>query len=189
MQASKIKLLQKRCAGLAASASALRSAGASGVVEKARAFLERMDLNGFELTNGKTFPARLDDVSKRMVRKFPKNARKNWGAARKVLNIFLRDVLYSRELCSHFKFRKIEKLLEVPLDGHVAIGLRKDAKKKKKLKLPELPWLGIKKLKSELNTRYQEAAKKIAPTYNFQARVHLDLVYWRRKSPKNKKLK
>ena len=178
MRIDKIKLLCYRSAGLAASASALRSAGATGVVASARKFLKRIKLKKFKMQNESSFRTHLDVLSKRMVRGFPQGAHQNWGAARKVLNIFLRDVLYSRELCNHFRFDKFEKWLEVPLDGDVANGLHAEPEGKN---LPR--WKGIKRLNPEISKEYQDAAKEVAARLGIHP-VDLDLIYWRGKQRK-----
>ena len=179
MRVNKIELLRKRSASLSASASALRSAGARGVVASARSFLlGRVNLKSFIVSNEKAFQARLDSISKRMVQQFPRGARTNWGAARKVVNIFLRDILYSRHLCCHFKFDKIEKWLEVPLDGDVAHCLRSEPKGKNLQR-----WIGIKRLKSKTSKKYQDVAKVVAARLGIHP-VDLDLIYWRSKRVK-----
>jgi hypothetical protein len=48
---------------------------------------------------------------------------RTWGAARKALNLFLRDVQYSWDLSSYFGLHTIFSFLEVPLDRYVAQGL------------------------------------------------------------------
>jgi hypothetical protein len=103
---------------------------------------------------------------------FPSGAQ-HWGAARKALNLFLRDVLYNHYLSQHFRFRRIEKWLEVPLDSYTAKGIREKYGSKK---LP--PWKGIKYLTPEVSQAYQDAATKLASDSKF-ARVHLDVLYWR----------
>lgn len=148
------------------------------MIPNARRFLKEVNLQEFKVRNEKLFRERLDAATETLAAQFPKGARENWGAARKVLNIFLRDILYNRYLCSHFGFDDVEQWLEVPLDGHVAKGLLEDSKKSKLPKLP--PWPRIIRLTSEVSGCYQEAARRIAAQEQI-APVHLDLIYWRRK--------
>src|SRR5208283_1063473 len=99
--------------------SALRNQGNRGVLTIARRYLEAIDLFKFSVTNEQQFKSLLDANTKDLMNSFPKGAR-NWGAARKALNLFLRDVLYNHYLSQHFGFRQIEKWLEVPLDSYTA---------------------------------------------------------------------
>jgi len=144
------------------------------MITNARRFLKNVDLQEFKVRNEKLFRERLDAATGTLAAHFPKGARENWGAARKVLNIFLRDVLYNRYLCSHFGFDDIEHWLEVPLDGHVAKGLQTRNRGKRLSR-----WPGIKWLKREVSEEYQQAAIRIAKEEKI-APVHLDLVFWRR---------
>ena len=82
-------------------------------------------------------------------RRLPKGAR-SWGAARKALNIFLRDVLYNHYLRSHHGLDRLEDWLEVPLDRDVAVALRAESEG------GELPrWKTIKRLTPDVSGRYQ----------------------------------
>jgi putative heme iron utilization protein len=97
------------------------------------------------------------------------------------LNLYLRDVLYSRYLCKYFGFNHLEKWLEVPLDSFVAKGIQLDFRPQTLVKFP-----GIKHLTQEVNQAYQEAAAAIASSLGY-ARVHLDIIYWRDIGQKGKK--
>jgi hypothetical protein len=48
-------------------------------------------------------------------------------AARKALNIFLRDVFYNHYLREEYGFGRLEQWLELPLDMDAARGLREDS--------------------------------------------------------------
>jgi hypothetical protein len=175
-----------------------RSVGAStargmpkGTVATARAYLARLDLSRFSVTTEKAFQVLLDRrtqyLVKKLVNNHPAPKAQYWGRARKFLNIFLRDVLYNKYLRAAYKLDKIERWLEVPLDSHVAHGLRREAGGH------ELPrFTGLKGLHSHNNTRYQKFASSVAKKKDIQRRVHLDLLYWRRaaiaakKKPKRK---
>jgi hypothetical protein len=105
-------------------------------------------------------------------RKLPVGAQ-HWGTARKCLNIYLRDVLYNRFLCEHFRLSKLEKLLEIPLDSEVARGLRAEPEG---AMLPK--WRTIKGLDRATIALYQKSAVAVAKRVGTDA-VHLDVVYWR----------
>ncbi len=108
-----------------------------------------------------------------MLQHFPPNAKKRWGAARKGLNLFLRDILYNRYLPELIDFERIEKWMEVPLDSFVAKGIREDYTREL---LP--PWRGLKGLTPQTNALYQKAAYDLGKSFHL-SRVHLDVVYWR----------
>ena len=173
MEERLIQLHQARLAQLAIGASTARGQGAAGVVSASRSWLATCDLRRFLAEGVESFPRALDRATEAMRVALPAGAQ-NWGAARKFLNIFLRDSLYNRYTCRHFELEVLEPQLEIPLDAHAARGLSSE---------PEgsyLPrWQTIKHLKSEVSAQYQEVASKVAVRCG-HARVHLDLVYWRR---------
>lgn len=97
----------------------------------------------------------------------------HWGAARKFLNIFLRDIIYNRFLCETYELRHIEPWLEVPLDSHVANGLRSEPGGSM---LPR--WRTVIGLDNKTNQKFQEFAFEVAKSKSLY-RVHLDLIYFR----------
>ena len=175
-QAEQIQLMLNRTAELAAGSSTLRGQGPPGTIFKAREFLKDVSPQQFKLQSAVDFRKQLDVVTQSLSAHFLKQ---NWGAARKVLNIFLRDVLYNRYLCDHFNFESVENWLEVPLDGDVAENLLAASEGKS---LPS--WPRIKRLTVEVSDQYQSVARKIAEKENI-ATVHLDLIFWRRKKQAN----
>ena len=167
-----IKRLICRTAELAIGPSTVRNQGAVGVVRSARSGLRNVDLPAFKRADRASYSELLDKETQSLRRRLPPTAR-HWGTARKCLNIFLRDVLYCRYLCDHFSFHKFQAQLEVPLDGHVAGALLKDAEG------TELPrWRTIKSLTPQQSEQYQAVARRIAMRKDTHA-VHLDLLYWR----------
>jgi hypothetical protein len=100
-----IDRLQVRVAMFAIGRSTLRSQGAPGMVAHARKFLRSVDLRIFSVTTIEQFGSVLEAQTKLLADGFPSGGKGNWGAARKSLNIFLRDVLYCRPLCEHFNLR------------------------------------------------------------------------------------
>lgn len=165
--------LHSRVAMMAIGRSTLRSQGAPGMVECARKFLRRLDLR--PLSKPVKFDAWLDRQTLKLACDFPGEGKGNWGAARKSLNIFLRDALYSRPLCTHFTLAHLESSLEVPLDSHVYAGLVSDTDDPESFP----PWPGVKYLTSKTSRDLQARAAAVAHVLGV-ARVHLDLRYWRR---------
>lgn len=168
-----VKRLQARTAMLAVGRSTLRNQGAPGMVAVARKYLCSVNLRRFSVRSGSQFFSVLDRQTEILSQRFPAGGRGNWGAARKCLNIFLRDVCYCRPLCDHFALAAIEKWLEVPLDSNVYKGLSADSER-------DVPvWPGIKSLSSEVSAELQAAAYIVAESFGFP-RVHLDIRYWRK---------
>lgn len=168
-----IDRLQVRAAMLAIGRSTLRSQGAPGMVAAARRFLRNLDLNLFAAEESAQFMVVLDKKTNLLASRFPDGGRGNWGAARKSLNIFLRDVIYCRPLCEHYKLAVLESWLEVPLDSNVHEGLLSDATG------TVVPWPGVKALTPTVSDQLQSTASAVAKSLGV-ARVHLDIRYWRR---------
>lgn len=181
-QSAFIKQIHRRLAQAAIGASALRNQGAAGILETARQYLQHsISLNDFfkKLSDQNKFNKFLDDHTTRMLKEFPKEA-KSWGAARKALNLFFRDVVYNKSITDNYgfsndfnKFNEAIKFLEVPLDFDVATGIYNASNET----IPK--WTSIKKLSKPTSDIYQDAALQIAQKKQI-ARVHLDLIYWRK---------
>ena len=129
-----------------------------------------MNLRRFKVRSRAQFLKLLDQETEKVRRKLPEGAR-HWGIARKVLNIFLRDVVYNRHLSSHFGLCRIECWLELPLDSHVGKGIRTLSKEDK---LPR--WRTVKGLTHDVSDRYQAAARRIAKEEGDYP-IHLEY-YW-----------
>lgn len=175
-----IKQIHKRIAIVAVGGSALRNQGAAGLVDIARFYFENTivldDLFGF-LQNESSFSQFLDKHTTGLLTKFPENG-KSWGAARKGLNLFFRDLVYNKFIAEKYKlpanfqqFNDHIKHLEVPLDSYVAKGLYSKSLKK----LPR--WISIKELQLDKSEQYQAFALEYATDLNI-ARVNLDLLFW-----------
>ncbi|PRY87073.1 hypothetical protein [Mongoliibacter ruber] len=174
-----LRQIQRRVAQTAVGPSAIRNQGASGLVEISRTYFEKtIDLKEFrnKLTS-RNYILFLDDLSNDLKSKFPKGGQ-NWGAARKGLNLFFRDVVYNKYLADHLEiptdlkdnFDTIRQL-EVPLDRDVATSLTRI--------YDDLPkWTTIKELNSRLSKIYQDKALLHSDRKGI-ARIHLDLVFWR----------
>ncbi len=125
-----------------------------------------LDLSDFQ---AESFDDDLDQSTLKLQRSFPKPARQ-WGLARKLLNMFLRDALYSRHLCERYPLQQIESLLEVPLDSYTMRGIREHDRT-----LPRGVW--IRSLTPEMSARFQRSAASMAKELGI-ARVHLDALLW-----------
>lgn len=171
-----IRRLQARTALLAIGRSTLRNQGAPGVVAAAREYLSSINLGEFSVTTRSAFETVLEKHTQRLMKRFPREARKNWGAARKSLNIFLRDVVYNRHLCTHHGLSRLEAWLELPLDSNTYDGLVEDSPWHQEIQ----SWPGLKALDPSVSAELQAVAAGIAKRLN-KDRVHLDVWYWRRK--------
>jgi len=172
---SLLRLIETRIAIVAIGANTLRNQGARNVVSNTRGFLRQLDLKQFTGLSASGFRKSLDTQTKKLQKVLPVKAR-NWGTARKALNIFLRDVLYTRYLCKEYGFDRLEPWLEVPLDRDIARNLREEPEGKDLAR-----WQGVERLERKKSVSYQLTAEKIAKRFQI-ARVHLDLIYWRRDS-------
>jgi hypothetical protein len=118
---------------------------------------------------------RLDSATDDLRRRLRGKAR-TFGLARKVINIYMRDCVYSRYLHAAHRLDPIEPFLELPLDGIVGRRLWKVPRDSGYA--PGLPrWTSIRALTREDSDRYQAFARKWAATRKL-ARVHLDVGLW-----------
>lgn len=169
-----IRAAQWRAARIAASVSATRRQG-KGAAKAAREYLCRLSLGRLGIPQERLFRERLDRATRNLVSALPRTAR-SWGLARKLLNIFLRDSLYTTYLARHFHLEKSEPFLEIPIDSITARRLRERAGRRV---LPR--WRGVKHLTSEDNAQYQAYAARVARKRRV-TRVHLDTFWWGERS-------
>lgn len=166
-----LNAIQSRAARIAASASAVRGRGNAGVVASSRTYLRKLSLKAFGECTKEQFAKHLDAETVGLRDSLPRGAR-HWGLARKVVNIFLRDCLYTTYLDSAFGLRNVEAYLELPLDSITAIHLKRAAGRGK---LPA--WPGVKHLTEPLSAKFQEAATSEAARRGIP-RIHLDAIWW-----------
>ncbi|MBK8087819.1 MAG: hypothetical protein IPK31_07665 [Chitinophagaceae bacterium] len=175
------QLLHRRLSQIAIGASAIRNQGSGGLIKILREYFEKeVNLEHFikSLVDETQYRGFLDGHTSHILSLFPDTAQ-SWGAARKGLNLFLREVVYSKFFSTRFSlpgnfddFNLLVKFMEVPLDKEVAHGLIIDS-------IGHLPkWINIKHLTPALSEIYQSQAFIIAKQENV-ARVNLDLKYWR----------
>lgn len=173
--------IQRQVSELAVGASALRNQGGSGLIKAARTHFKatNIDLYGAAKDTA-AFLQLLDNDTAALQAKFPIGAQ-HWGAARKAMNLFLRDACYNRFLSSHYGLGRIEQWLEVPIDNDVATGLIDDLRKGT-YSMPSgfiAPnWTKIKTLTNTVSASFQIMAQAYSNCLGI-ARVHVDLLYWR----------
>ncbi|MCH7559635.1 MAG: hypothetical protein IIB56_19590 [Planctomycetes bacterium] len=165
-----ITTLQRKVAFTAVGPSALRGQG-KGVLRTSQDFLAQMSLTRVPKSSAKRYRLWLDRQTELLLNILPIKNRP-WGAARKAINLFLRDALYNKYLSKKFKLQSIETWLEVPLDRAVTKGLKLHSNR------GELPrWPGLKNLKPNISEGFQVFASKQAILKGI-ARVHLDMYLW-----------
>ena len=175
-----LEQIHRRVAQTSIGPSAIRNQGASGLIETAREYFEkRINLVEFrEKLPTDKYMSYLDMLTSDLRSRFPRRGQ-SWGAARKGLNLFFRDVVYNKYLADYLEIptnykKNLRTLrnLEVPLDRDVATGFI--------AKISDLPkWKSIKYLTDEQNIIFQDAALNYADEKGI-ARIHLDLEFWRR---------
>ncbi|MEX0752676.1 MAG: hypothetical protein WD073_07095 [Xanthobacteraceae bacterium] len=172
-----IKILRRRVAGAAVTPSAARNMGPEGTIRAARKFLaEKVSLDKVG-RSGAGYAKLLDELTSSLVEALPKG---KWGAARKFLNIFVRDAASNFYLREKFGLHRVEKFLEVPVDRHVAQFLREQEREQENEGvLPK--WKSVISLSSEQNKMYQNASKKFAKKENIDP-IHVDIIAWRKET-------
>jgi hypothetical protein len=163
-------IVRSRAARIAVGPSTVRGRGNKGTVAAARDYLRALDLAPFGTSHADRFAAALDRETERLRRALPRRAQ-HWGVARKLLNIYLRDCLYTTYL-KRFGLQRAERSFELPLDSVTAHQLKKAVGRGK---LP--PWPGLRRLTRELSKVFQDAALRVARSYGI-VRVHLDALWW-----------
>lgn len=86
-----------------------------------------MPLAPFGTSSAARFLSRLDSATDGLKRALPKGAQ-HWGLARKGLNIFLRDCLYTTYLRDEYRLARAEPFFEVPLDSITGTRLVKESR-------------------------------------------------------------
>lgn len=176
-----ISALRRHQARVSITQPTVRSQG-PGTLHKAWAFFSTdLDLRRLRTSSERSYLGRLDDATVALAKRLgtPKSRGSSrsigsWGLARKLLNIYIRDCVYSRMLCAHYRLEAIEQFLEVPLDSFTGKALNAEAKARGQThRLPD--WQSIKGLEREESDRFQAFASELAEERG-HARVHLDVL-------------
>ena len=172
MNKETLEKLKARTARTAVGASTAQKMGPKGTITAAREFLQGVNLRKFGAAKTERTYFRLLDAETIALRNALPRTAQHWGSARKFLNIFLRNCAYNKYLCGAYGLDAIEQWMEVPLDSHVASGLKQQPEG------TELPrWRTVIGLTPEESAVLQEVASRIANREGI-ARVHLDVHYW-----------
>ena len=157
--------------------------GMVGCADFAREHLsEKLDLSRFVVKTEKDFLDVLENETAKFIQEAKEKSNQafilSWGLARKILNIYLRDIVY----CRYFVNYKINAAhLEIPLDSIVFKKI-KEFYRENSIRLPtcsvvkkEAPT--IKALTKDISDQYQLVAKECAKTKDTY-RIHLDALWW-----------
>lgn len=174
------KTRQKFIAKRALPSSAMRSQG-EGTLGEVREYCQDLDLGTFEVTSERLFLVELDQATEDLSGRL---CPKNWGAARKALNLFLRDVMYDACLPVHHKLEgSLLCWLELPLDSRSVRFIKSEgkaiAKQDGTCKLPLAPKgkFTIRDLVKPQSNQLQKYASVVASHKGYK-RVELDEEAW-----------
>ena len=145
-----------------------------GRVQRATGFLaESLSLSALSGLDEARFLKFLDQKTGELASLLPRpdTQAPNWGAARKVLNIYLRLCAMNKDLNPAFGLSVVEPLLEVPLDGQVVSKIDECTGSKFARDFT------IKDLAEDMSADIQAAAKVFAAAKGLH-RYELDVVFW-----------
>jgi hypothetical protein len=170
--------MQRKLANMSATSSSMRKQAPAGTIALTIGYLSALDLEPLRaMRAGAEFNPWLNARTDELVTTVLKNG--NFGGARKVLNIFLKELHHNGPL-TDFLPAAVRPHLEVPLDRHVADGLKQDWRAMA-IKTGTLPrWDTIKSLTPTIHEDFQLAAQQVAAAAGI-CRADLDLKYWRAK--------
>jgi hypothetical protein len=167
-----LEALQMKTARATITSSSMRGPGCGEAIRAGRAFVCGLELRRFSSRTRAGFQTELDDATRELVAAMPRVAR-SWGLARKGINIFLRECLYTSYLRDYSRIERAERYFELPLDSLTGKALKRTA--------PELPrWDCIRRLTPTISEAFQAAASREGDRRGF-ARVHLDVFWWGRR--------
>lgn len=171
MDGNLLRLMQKKVAVSAIPPSAMRRQGLAGLLAHMRTYCLGLSLDALASLSEVEFSGFLDKATNQLC-SGAAHLECEWGAARKALNLFLRDATYNHFLRESYGLVAIEGFLELPLDRQVADQLREE-KGGEGLPL----WQGVHDLEARDSQAYQHFAAQVAAARGC-SRVHLDLYYW-----------
>lgn len=154
----------------------MKQSGKERVVRAQRFLIRSMKLDKlatFDETKFKSFlSAKTRALSKELPR--PVDLTPNWGAARKVINIYLRLCAMNKDINDYYELSSIEPYLEVPLDNHIVEKIDEE------LDTEYLKYFKIITLSATENRKLQNCASQLALEKGLY-RYELDVLYWNSK--------
>lgn len=166
---------QRTLARIAMGISTVRGLGPAGMMmETSRSFLGYFDIRSIKARSEKEFCCILDLMTGELILSLPDGG-DDWGSARKFVNIFLRHCAHNVITREAYRLDLIEPWLEVPLDSHVASGLRKYAGDFGLMAPPR--WKTIRGLTQDVSEEWQATALQVEKCLGTE-RVRLDYWLW-----------
>lgn len=169
----RLKLIHRHIANGAIGPTTLRKQG-KGVTKAARTFLACLDISKLMGKQANEYRSWLDKKTDELMKKFPKGAQKNWGAARKAINLLMVGAYFNKVLSRKYRLHRVKDVLETPLDNRAADRLKSFAKEKLDLRLV---FPGIKHLCVGVSDQFQNVASKYAQREGIP-RAELDIILW-----------
>jgi hypothetical protein len=164
-----LEALQVKTARATISASSMRGPGCGDAIQSVRAFVGCLPLRRFSSGTRTAFDRELDAATEELCHEMPRMIR-SWGLARKGLNIFLRDCLYTSYLRDAARLGRSESYLELPLDSYTGKALSACDST-----LPR--WDSVRRLTPGVSARFQAVARREGARRGL-APVHLDVFWW-----------
>jgi hypothetical protein len=164
-QTDHIEILRAYLAATCIGHSTLRNQGASDVIQTARDYLSGLDLNRLSAVHSQgKYTVTIDEITLELVsafKKLPQLTKKSprWGAARKSINLFMRETCYNHTVHRAYNLARLEKWMEIPLDSLVGNALRRQPGGHI---LPK--WPGLIGLGTATNAAYQTFARNHVAT-------------------------
>ena len=176
-----IENVLQHLSSLSVGGSTLRSQCAEGGVMSARNFLRQLSISDLSRMDQTQFARFLQQQTTNLSRKIlhPQTGKPNFGAARKVINIFLRTCAMNKDIYKKFNLKKIEPFLEVPIDRQVVNKINAiKIENGYRFNLPTAQPFTIRDLDSTNHRLFQNAASQIAADMGLY-RYELDIIFWR----------
>lgn len=111
--------------------------------------------------------------------KYGAGYKSTWGVARKILNIFLHNLYFNHSCRKYLRLHKVERLLEVPLDSHVAGWIARVSDEiGREFDSPFKEGFRVHRVTEKTNNVMQEEAVYVAEAMKTK-RVFLDVYFYR----------
>lgn len=178
----KLSLFQERLSRITVTSSSARGQP-EGTIAAAQDYLSGIDLSTLgKLNDSADFETVLEQWTTILCRRLES---KSWGHARKFLNIFLYLCSKDFHIRMQYGLSRFDKVLEIPLDRHVAEGLVAFERCTVHGGKTKLTWTKIGALDRQKNADFQAIASTLARQLNLH-RAELDLKLWRRPEQQRK---
>jgi len=111
----RLKLLQCYLANCAIGPTTLRNQGPKGITDAARTFLARLRLRALMKKRDTEYSDWLNKKTKELMKKFPRGAQENWGAARKAINLFMVGAYFNKVVSYQYNLHRFNTTAQIRL--------------------------------------------------------------------------